>query len=195
MENILQIFKTNKIIKIFLAALILNVILGGAYYFIYIKIQEKNHGLLQLFSDVQILTEKKEGLANVKEKIIETEDIRTKLDGYFISKDGVVNFLNSIQALGSKKGLALVVSSVSVDPAPVSPNVLNAVNLQIVVTGQWASVYNFLAMLELMPLRVIINNVSVDKVSSGQITSGGKNIGGSGPAWKGIFDISVLQLK
>ena len=180
--------------KVFFTALCVNLLVASVYSYIFIKIRQKNQHIAALTSSIEALTAQKENLKSIKINFSETASLRNQIDGYFIAKDGVVQFLNSIESLGADNNLALKIVSVGVEPAALSGDIFEVVNVSIEVSGAWSDVYRFAALLELLPLKVSVGRVDLEKVVS-QLTGAAKKSGTPTPPWKGTFDIGVLKLK
>lgn len=184
--------------KVFLVALALSLVALGVYFFLFLMVGQKSRFVYQVFNDVETLSSRKESFKTIKDNVSKTVSLRDELDSYFIKKDEVVQFLNLVQALGADNNLETKVVSLGVDPAPVSPDVFETVNLEIQVSGRWAGVYHFAELLELMPLKLSVSAVNLEKDFAGkaQVSSdvSSKKVA-SIAAWTGVFDISVLKLK
>jgi len=192
---ILSIAAKSKTWKVFFIALCLNLILVSAYSYIFIKVGQKNQNIAELTSAIEALTAEKENIKSIKETISETAPLRQQIDGYFIAKDGVVQFLNSIQSLGAGNQLGLKVLSVSVGPAPITPDIFELVNVGVEVSGSWSDVYRFAALVELLPFKVYLGRVDLEKVSSGALVADSKSAKLPVPPWKGTLDMGILKLK
>ena len=101
--------------RIFAAALLFSIAAVGFYCYIWVKIIQKNQNIRVFLGEVEALNTEKEVFSSIKEKIAETAPLREKLDSYFIPKDGVVSFLNRIQALGAENRLEFKVDSVAIE--------------------------------------------------------------------------------
>lgn len=188
----MRLFNTQasgKTQKFFLAALISSIVITGLYCYLWVKIIYKNQEVAALRSDVAVLTADKEGLASIKDKITATASVREKLNNYYISKDGVVPFLNMIQNLGKESRLEFKVSSVAIKDEPKTSDVFENVELIIEVKGGWSDVYRFVTLVELLPLRVFVDQVDLEAVPNGKNTSGAIR------KWSGRLNVSILKLK
>jgi hypothetical protein len=182
----------SKVWGIFILALCINILAAGAYSFIYFKIQQNSKHFAELSDEIDLLEAKKKNLKSVKNDIFETTALRDEIDNHFIPKDGVVNFLNSIQALGAKTNLKLEVGSVSVEPLSPVSEIFENVNVKMNFSGKWPNVYRFLAVTELMPFKVTVDEAGLDKVSGA--VPDDKKIRVE-DTWKGTLNIGVLKIK
>lgn len=173
--------------KVFFTVLCANLLMVSIYSYIFIEIRQKNQLIIETSSAIETLTAQKESLKSVEKTVSETSSLREKIDKYFIPKDGVVQFLDSIESLGAGNNLAIKIVSVSVDPSSVSPDIFEMVNVRIEVSGAWSDAYRFAALVELMPFKISVGRVNLEKIS----VKGDK----AGLLWKGSLDIGVLKLK
>lgn len=194
--NILNPIIKEKAWRVFLLALGLNLLLVTVYSYLFVTVRQKNQRLAALTSAVETFNEEKANLKSVKETFSQTASLREQLDGHFIPKDGVVEFLDSIESLGAENNLAPQVLSVSVGPAaPLSPDIFEAVNATVEVGGTWSDVYRFAALVELLPFKVNLGRVDLEKVSGETAAGASKKPSLLAPHWKGTLDIAVLKLK
>src|SRR3989338_323515 len=121
----------SKTKKFFMAALLFSLFIVVLYCYFWVKILQKNEDVAVLLGEVEVLAAEKESLTSIKEKVAETEEARGKLSGFFISKDGVVSFLNKIQALGAENRLEFKVDSVEIEDEKSAPDIFENVKLNI----------------------------------------------------------------
>ncbi len=190
-------FSQRKISKIFWAVLCVNLVAAGIYSLIFIKIEQKTQASAELSTKIADLTLQKDTLQSIKKNISETSDLRNKIDSYFVSKDGMVDFLNLINDLGAENNLTSKVISVGIEPASMSPDTLEVIRANVQVYGTWADVYHFSTLLELLPLKISVNRFNLEKFSDNNSgsTQNQKNASVSLRPWTGSFDIAVLKLK
>ncbi len=180
---------SGKARRILFTALGLNLIAAGAYLYAFMGIQQKERYTAKLATDITTLAAQKENLKSAKKNVSETAAARDLLDGYFVPKDGVVKFLNLLQSLGTENHLLLKVTSVGIAAAPLSPDILEMIDVHLEVSGAWSDVSRFAALIETLPFKVYLNTVSLAK--SSEVATTGK----PSPTWKGTLNIGVLKLK
>lgn len=183
--------------KIFVAAIFSAIIIVGAYCYLWTKIIQKTRNVGVLLGEVEALNIEKEVFAAIKGRIEETVSVREKLAGFFIPKDGVVSFLNMIQALGAENKLEFRVDSVTIEDEAEAPETFENVKLNIEAEGAWADIYRFVALVELLPLRVFADKIDL-QVSSDGTRSGSTSKNKAplnGQNWTGNISLRVLKLK
>ncbi len=183
----------------FCVILAIDLLLAGCYAYIFMKIRQKNDYVAEANANALSEVEKKDSLKSVKDTVAETVQERGKIDTYFIPKDGVVAFLNSVQELATLNKLEMKIISVGIAPSAAS-DALEIVKINLEGVGVWADAYRMLALLELMPTGISVERANVEQVtgavapaSTGK--SSQKTPASSAPQWKLTLDVSVLKLK
>lgn len=181
----MEVFKKTK--KLFITFLIVCV-LGLAFDItVFFVIKRRTEAVSIAENQLALAAEKANSLKSVKVLMDDTAERRVKVDTFFIKDDKVVDFLDSLDTLGTKNGVKLTINSVGVAPlTKPSSSFLEQLNIKIQVEGSWANVYRFLTLLETMPYKVSWGRVGFDKVS-------GRDSKQS--VWQGVFDVSIVKLK
>ncbi len=144
-----------------LAALI---ILGG-YIFM---LQETLRHVGQVAEFAQSLREKRaqsETLVSVKHLIVDTAGARAELDHYFITTEGVVDFIERIEKIAKADGVTLVFTTVD---APKEEKVIASLDrllLRFSATGSWEHVMRFFTLVESLPYAVFVTNTRIERQS------------------------------
>jgi len=182
--------------KVFLTAILLNLVVAGVYLFVFVKLQQKIEQIAELKESMSSLALKKNNLELDKKNINETSLLRAQSNNYFISKDGVVKFLNLIQSISTENKLTSTVVAVDEKPSVLYPEIFETLNIKMEVFGTWADVLHFSTLVELLPYKVLISRVSLEKLPSdgSSVSSGLKKTTVSRP-WRGVLDFSVVKLK
>lgn len=199
--------KQTLIVVILLVVLVL-----GGYYFLFALIKSKNEKV-SLFSQEIDLYLERESMRRTTEKTAEelSEKIQ-KLDSYFLHKDEVVPFIESIESAGSKSGVVVNIASVGV----IGPQIVESASvggsadgkkdetleLRLDARGSWGNVVNFVSYIENLPYKVSVERAVFHRGSSvstffgagenSAVSAGGKSIA---PEWSVTIEMSVLTLK
>lgn len=191
----------SKTWKFFFTTLLINILVAGAYSYAFVKIGQENQRVSDLSASVKSLTEQKENLSLIKKTLSDTASMRGQLDGYFVPKDGVVQFLNSVESLGNKNNLDVKILSVTADPADLSPDLFESVKASVEVSGTWSDVYRFASLAELLPFKISASRVDLEKISGetkssvSATSAGSKKPATAASFWKGTLDLNVLKFK
>ena len=114
----------------------------------------------------------------VKNALAQTKDDRAALDALLIAPDGIVTFIERIEALGRTAGVSVTVDEITVEPSEESPTSDHLV-VRFHASGSWQQVSHLLVLAESLPLPVSLSNVRFE-------TSGGKV-----SVWRGTFSIQA----
>ncbi len=179
-----------------MTVLLASLFIMGLYCYLWFEIIQKNQDVAALLGEVEKLTVERESLTSTKEQIAETAPLRDKLARYFIPKDGVVSFLNGIQALGAENHLGFKVGSVAIEDEASAPDVFENVKLNLEIEGEWSDLYRFATLAELLPLRVFADQVGLEIIPEEKNSdSSKKKAPPTAPKWRGHLTLRVLKLK
>ena len=179
----------------FFTALVFAVAVIVAYSFLFFIILNENRVLASLVAKVDSEKTEKDALSSLKDRVEETEVGRGEITDYFIPKDGVVPFLNRIQALGEENFLNLKVSEVDIEDSPMWEDSFESVKMKVQVVGEWQDVYNFVSLIDLLPLKIIVDRMDLEKVIEGTSSDGAKKKTVTSGEWRGIMEVRVFKFK
>lgn len=181
----MEVFKKTK--KLFLTFLVLSVFGLAFDITVFFVIKQRTEAVSIAENQLALAAEKANSLKSVKALMDDTAERRAKVGTFFIKDDKVVDFLDSLDTLGTQNGVKLAINSVAVAPlSKTSSSYLEQLNIKVQVEGSWSNVYRFLTLLETMPYKVSWGRVGFDQVSG----SAGKQ-----SIWQGVFDVSIVKLK
>ena len=114
---------------------------------------------------------------------------RAVLDSYFLDETALVEFLESIEALGARTGTVVEVVSVNERELPMGEEIdgvqktIPAITLAITAEGSWTQLFSFLVLLESVPMVHRVDHASLDvsAADTNPIT------------WEGSFTLSVIR--
>ncbi len=152
-------------IKIITAAFIAAMFLG-VYGSFFITIKNKNNHISELKNQVDIEVRKDHRLYSVKSLLTDLNKEIKQIDTYLVADDGVVDFLEDLENLGSIADVSVSVNSVSVDKKTTEMLPFELLKVEFVTRGKWRSVVQLMSLLETSSLGIIINRVHLEKLSS-----------------------------
>ena len=123
-----------------------------------------------------------------KEVVASTAEERAVIETFFVGQDGVVAFLESLEALGREEGLEIEVSSVGLADEGEDKDeerLYENLSVDIATKGGWAQNFRYLSLLENMPLKLQVGRAIIEKPAGG----------GANSSWQGSFAINVIKLK
>ncbi len=113
----------------------------------------------------------------------DTETSRAKLNDYLLTDNGVTVFLGQMEKAARARGLTIATQSVNVEPIDGTTAFASFV-FTFEVGGTFASVTQFLALLETMPYQSTITSTMLSRESRSDSDS-----------WKGVFTVKVTKEK
>lgn len=171
----------NKVKNIFIFSIFLVVISITVYLSLFLMIRAENIKISELRSDISTVLGKEKQLKSSQNIVEDTKDIREELDSYFISKDGVVDFLERIEAFGNVANVIVEVKSVEIEPINKS-KIVDYLNVIVSAEGEWSNLFYFLDLIESQPLSISANRMNFEE-------------GKDGSNWVLSLDFNVLKIK
>ncbi len=115
-------------------------------------------------------------------------DYENNLDSYVVGKDNVSDLIKTVENAAVSSNLKESISQISYD----SSDALSALGMEYVkismsMTGSWKNIHFFIDTLEEYPLKIDIDDVSLDVIPA---SSGTKT-----PQWSGSLDFTVIKFK
>jgi len=217
--------KRNFIQLILFGLVFLAVLFAYGYFFLAVKAENQN--ISRLSNDIALEEKKQTETELIKTNLSHTEDERTKLNSYFVTSDHVVDFLNYLETLGTNSQTAVEITTVNLAdskdakpaatgasapaapanaeqdqtaaaPAPAQPKQQN-LSVELKASGTFASVYQFLLLLENVPYDVRIDKVSMKKGVDQTASTGGSPaaiaaaVANGKNLWQGDFIVTLLS--
>lgn len=159
-------------------------ILFGVYATFFILIKNKNNEISTLQNQVDIEVRKDGRLHSIKQLITDLDKDLKQIDTYFVSSDGVVDFLESLETLGSIADVSVRVNSVSVDETIDDSLPYEVLKIEFVSRGTWGSIVQLISLLETLSLGITIDRMQLELLQSEKSNS-----------WQVNTGFSVLKLK
>lgn len=154
----------------------------GVYVYIFFHIQEKNASAAAAHVRVAQLQEQNQQMNNLNSTIRNIQNRKEKLHEFFVDSERIVNFLETIEKMGTDSGADVTVRSIS--EGETSAQTVNELKLDLAVDGTWSHVYHFISLLENLPLKITVDTISLGKRNSQE-----------GTQWSGSIAVRVLQIE
>lgn len=183
--------KTNHTLLL-VFAIIVTIIVGGVYGLMYFGIEMSAQKIIKNQEQID-----SQNLARQREKSFldtykATAHKWSELQDHYVKSNEVVSLIEKIEAIGPQSQTELVISSIDAD------NLENAsfgkegkIRMKISSRGAWSSVMKSLALVELMPYKLSINNV---RANSSLNTQNQNKSSTSKSTWEISFDLQVAML-
>lgn len=176
-----KIFISKKTIKLFLIAAILALAAISAYGMAVREIRKNLSGAADLGSSIAAESQKEAGIESTRNILRNTAAEREKIDSYFVSSDNIVDFLEKIELLGKKSGVAL-----SFDSVDIPSDEKNVLRVRAGTKGSWENTFYFLSLIENLPFKIELEKSSVIKTV--EVVSNIKTF-----YWRGDFTIKLVS--
>jgi hypothetical protein len=179
--------RTKKLLTLFFIISVVGLVLYGvALYFNYHE-SLKNSNLIR---DVEAQADKNDKADTIRRIVLETVDSRSKIDSFFLPKNGVVDFLDKIENMAKAKKLTYKIHSINEEDFDgktlVGPDYLSIIRITLQVNGSWNNIYNYLLLMESVPYRVDVVGIRITKA---------ENLKNDAGKWSGFIDLNILKLK
>lgn len=103
-------------------------------------------------------TERTAYLATVKGALRQSEADLAAIDGRFVGRDDVPDYITALEGLASREGVTVAMGSINLDEPSEEP--VGALRLRVSVSGSWQNVTGFVARLESMPYASSLSSLS-----------------------------------
>jgi len=156
---------TSKSRQFLLLALVLNgaaLVLSG---FLFLQVKASSERTSALSNNIELQAKQENTLHSIKTLVAQTASVREQLEAYFISKEGVVSFIELLEGVGQSAGAAVSIQNVEETPLDGS-DVLESLRVSITAEGSWESVVHFLGLLEYLPYESSVGDVVFSRSDS-----------------------------
>ncbi len=147
--------------RIFTLCFFAAIVLGGAYFFVSNKVQDR---LLEYEANTQAAQENIAEfftLRTQKEFIEATQEKRSQLDGYFFSETSAGSFFQQIEDIAILTGGTATISSARVVAKP-----KDTLEVNIQMSGTLEQIYKFIALLDVAPLGASVDTFSLSRMQA-----------------------------
>lgn len=181
---------------LFFTLLAITLLFALAYIALFLRIDQSYGEVTERIGTIEGKLLRQNTLTSSKTTAVKTVTEREQLDRYVISVDGVVPFLNSLQALGKENRLKVKILSVGIGTAPESSEVFETVKVSLEASGTWQDVYRFTALTERLPLKVDMRraDLQLQEIETDEAARAPRGVSAT-VFWKSVLDIDVLKLK
>jgi hypothetical protein len=165
-----------------IAAALGAMVLFGMYLTLFTIIKNKNNQISALQNQVDMEVRKDQRLHSVKLLMTDLNKELEMIDAHFVSDNGVVDFLESLEALGSVSGASVSVNSVSVNKDKDVSLPYELLKLEFVARGSWVAVVQLISLLDAFPLGITIERMQLERIPNSN-------------SWQINTSFNVLKLK
>lgn len=176
----------SKTTKFLIIVFIITIITISGYLIFFSFLKEKNEKASGILNVINSSLTDDVFIRNLRNTIAEIEGEQNNLDSYFVLSSQIVKFLEIIEGLEKNTGADIEVKSIE-EVDDMNSKLLNHLDLNVIATGDWKSMYHFFILLENMPFKTEINRIQFNKTeirNEEEVTQ----------SWRGSFNFSVVQI-
>lgn len=155
---------------VFAAAVLVLILLGWITMREYTLAVERGEALRKSINESVVLAE-------TRSTLLETKPTRDQLNSYFVTEGSEVTFLEEIESLGEEANVSVTFSSIGKHADGPSPEL----RVSFRTEGLWRNTMHFVALLESLPRKITIREVSFSEI----VNEGGAS------RWHASFSISL----
>ncbi len=176
--------------SLLIGLLVLNGVFLAVWVFLFLGTKAKNENASSIINTIEQKSRDQQLDSSIQKILAETNSQRDEISSYKIGKDSVVQFLQSIEDMGSSTQTRVHVNTVNQveNPDPGKGTLPPTLHLTISVDGSWSGVFAVLKALENLPNSSNINTVTLTHKDN--IAAPEK--GSAQATWQGNFDLFVL---
>lgn len=170
---------------------IITVLLFVAIYFVFNEIRLKNEKIAVVEHDLSEKNNRFDHLLSMQNLISNIEPDIEKLNQSIVSKNGDVDFIESLESMARFYNLSIKIDSLTLvsDPQASSSTPLT-LKLKATTVGSWTNSYLFFSEIESMPFRIKIEKSSIFVNNDAVVTD---TTQATNNTWKGTVELSVLK--
>jgi len=181
------LIKTKK--KIIIAS-IFAFSLFALYYFLVVNILQNGREISSMSQKIKDNETKKNNLFSMQENLALSKDKAIRLQDFILKAESEVEFIKKIEDLAISSNVKSEIKTAKVEEiSKINSTVANSFRVGLNAVGSWGNVVYFLTLIENLPLKITINNVSFDKFTDYKID--GREV----PQWLLSIDFSVIKQK
>lgn len=177
--------------KILILTILICILLCVGVYFLFSLIKSKNEETSKLSSELAFYESKQQEMSQHEKSGERIETFEQDIDSYFVGKEGVVPFIETLEVEAKNHNVALTIRNVEVQPYNTdNPNGSKEfMVLKLDTRSSWQNFMYFVSYIEHLPYIVDIHMVRGSAFVEGG--SGDKLLGG----WKGEIEFTVVKQK
>lgn len=177
--------------------ILMNVIMLGAYFFVFQGIHAKSEEVTMLEGQLSLELSGDERLRSIDKLIEDSTKEREELEMYLIrTEEEAVTFVELLEDMGEWVGASVSITSLGILDAEdlgtsvlIDTSIFEVVDIQISVEGTFEEVTDFLRYLEYIPKHHTLERVSLER----QLERPGE-LGEGASTWKALIKAKFLKL-
>jgi len=165
----------NRTKQIFASLIVLNVLLIAGFIGLHYFLGNRAKAADKLSDKIEHIRNQREQKERLENIIDSTTELRSTLDDYFVSANGSADFITLIENVAEDTRIDLKIGSVTIDSQDAdnkkqatTTEVTETLVMEIRASGSWDQVVHFMRIIELLPQKTTIRNVSFSQSSDKQ---------------------------
>ena len=173
--------KNSVLIILSIVAAIVASVAVAAYIWIFIVVNDISARAEVISEEVELLTVKNDHTQMVRRVVRDTQKERTELNGYFVTEEEIVTFLEDIEGLGYYSDADIVVQTVETGKPVDKDGLVIPLRITLKAEGRFREVFHTLMLIEALPKVLMVEGARITENNTKQI-------------WEGFFDITTMQI-
>ena len=183
--------KTNHTLLL-IFAIIVTVIVGSIYGFMYYRIETSADKIIKNQAQIDSANLAKEREKKFLDTYKATASKWSSLQGLYVRSDEVVGFIEKIESIGPATKTEFNIANLDADNMDNAPfGKEGKIKMHITSKGSWEEVMKSIALVELLPYKLNVNNVKASSYKNQQ-TQGKNTV--TKVIWELSFDLQVSML-
>ena len=184
-----------------LSLIILNILIAALYWFVFLSIQWIQQETTDTLSFAETDLQRDETFRSIETIITNSSSELNLIESYFVSQNGVVDFIESVERLATLSEIDVTINFIDVENASSPSSEKSAefyemLHIKMITEGTWHDTVHFLSLLENVPYKVDIQRTSFVFVPQSENALSFSSSGsGDNRTWRGNFDFTVLKLR
>lgn len=193
-----QLFKRNTV-----ALALIALTLAGLYWVLFLNIKWIQQDMSVLLSQVETDLKRDETFRSIELILKDSQEDLATLESYFVSENGVVGFIESLETLAAENAIKVTIDFLGVEDSdgslPPEKDIKETLRLRLTTEGGWAGTMQFLGLLETVPTKINLDRASLIYTPTSESALSFTPPKGAKPSlkqtWRGSFDFTVFKLK
>ncbi|TSD03139.1 MAG: hypothetical protein Athens071416_200 [Parcubacteria group bacterium Athens0714_16] len=176
----------SKTKKILIIVSVITILVLSFDVFFMISLGKKTDSVTKLRGDFLVELKKEKQLDLIKKIIKETGAEQSSLDLCFVSSNGVVDFIKTIELVSELVGVTVDTKTVGVENSELIKNVnVETLSVEFVIQGSWTQTLEFLSLIENIQYDTTIERMSINKFTDAETKK---------ESWKSSFTIKAIKI-
>ncbi|MFA7216575.1 MAG: hypothetical protein WC095_01160 [Candidatus Paceibacterota bacterium] len=175
--------KTIAIYSIIVIALL------GLHIFVFLKIKNYNQSIASFENELIVQKDRQEKMFYMNQIIDQNKTEIDLIKNSVVSKNGNVEFIETMESLAKNNNLSIEIQSLSFEPDPtLNKDEMVFFKIKALTKGSWINIYTFLSQIEALPFSIRVDNMAA-------VSSSSDSQNGIKSEWQMTLDIRVLKYK